>query len=212
MTEALANRLEYEGMDRGGERGGGSGGMPVPLLADTPIAIDFNSLQDLYMRERLAGYDSQPQDSRLALSIGVKLCTHHRSFGAPRTQLAHFIESHQRAMPDCTGLPGFVGLIASQLRRAATYGSPGRVCNLCISGALGDERHILLVCPALAGLSLQLSLLLLSLSSVMRRLRWAKNQNAVDTSKLALTRCHRTGLHCPIQMLFHPISLAGCQG
>ncbi len=49
----------------------------------------------------------------------------------------------------------------------------GRVCNLCNTGALGDERHMLLGCRALAGLGLQLSSLLLSCSGVMRRLFWA---------------------------------------
>ncbi len=54
-----------------------------------------------------------------------------------------------------------------------------RVCNLCNTGALGDERHMLLECPALADLRLQFSSLLLSCSSVMRRLLWAKDQHEV---------------------------------
>ena len=36
-----------------------------------------------------------------------------------------------------------------------------RVCNLCNTGALGDGKHMLLECPALAGLRLQFSSLLL---------------------------------------------------
>ncbi len=63
------------------------------------------------------------------------------------------------------------------------------VCNLCNTGALGDERHMLLECPALADLRLQFSSLLLSCSSVIALMS-----------------------HCPTQTLFHPISLAGCQG
>ena len=51
------------------------------------------------------------------------------------------------------------------------------VCNLCSTGALGDERHMLLECLALADLRLQFSSLLLSCSSVMRRLLWAKDQH-----------------------------------
>ena len=35
-----------------------------------------------------------------------------------------------------------------------------RVCNLCNAGASGDERHMLLECPALAGLRLHFSSLL----------------------------------------------------
>ena len=54
-----------------------------------------------------------------------------------------------------------------------------RVCNLCNTDALGDERHMLLECPALADLSLQFSSLLLRCSGVMRRLLWAKDQHEV---------------------------------
>ena len=54
-----------------------------------------------------------------------------------------------------------------------------RDCNLCNTGALGDERHMLLECPALADLRLQFPSLLLSCSSVMRRLLWAKDQHEV---------------------------------
>ena len=54
-----------------------------------------------------------------------------------------------------------------------------RVCNLCNTDALGDERHMLLECPALAALRLQFSSLLLPCSGVMRRLLWAKDQHEV---------------------------------
>ena len=54
-----------------------------------------------------------------------------------------------------------------------------RVCNLCNTGALDDERHMLLECPALAGLRLQFSSFLLSCSSVMRGLLWTKDQHEV---------------------------------
>ena len=54
-----------------------------------------------------------------------------------------------------------------------------RVCNLCNTGALGDEGRMLLECPALAGLRLQFSSFLLPYSSVMRRLLWAKDQHQV---------------------------------
>ena len=37
-----------------------------------------------------------------------------------------------------------------------------RVCNLCNTAALGDERHMLLECPALAGLRLHFSSLLMA--------------------------------------------------
>ena len=44
-----------------------------------------------------------------------------------------------------------------------------RVCNLCNTDALGDERHMLLECPALADLRLQFSSLLLPCHSLAAR-------------------------------------------
>ena len=63
--------------------------------------------------------------------------------------------------------------------RHLTLPRASRVCNLCNTDALGDERHMLLECPALADLRLQFSSLLLPCSGVMRRLLWAKDQHEV---------------------------------
>ena len=41
-------------------------GEPLPLVADAPIAIDINLLQELFLRDRLARFDSLPQVPRLA--------------------------------------------------------------------------------------------------------------------------------------------------
>ena len=41
--------------------------------ADAPIAVDISLLQDISMRDRLAGIDSLPQDPRLAPSAGSNL-------------------------------------------------------------------------------------------------------------------------------------------
>ena len=63
----------------------------------------------------------------------------------------------------------------------------------------GDERHMLLECPALADLRLQFSSLLLSCSSVMRRLLWAQagQTSCWSLELLALTGCHRTDVTLP---------------
>ena len=98
--------------------------------------------------------------------------------GGPKMQLAHLVGSHQWEMPSCTGFSGFAwGLITSQLRRAAISTCLGPVVSA--TGEVGDERHVLLECPALADLRLEFSSLLLSDSSVMRRLLWAKAQHEV---------------------------------
>ena len=50
-------------------------GEPLPLVADAPIASDINLLQELSLRDRLASFDSLPQDPKLAPSAGVNVCT-----------------------------------------------------------------------------------------------------------------------------------------
>ena len=45
-----------------------------------------------------------------------------------------------------------------------------RLCRLCQTGALGDERHMLLDCPALADLRDKFSPLVAECSGVMARL------------------------------------------
>ena len=63
-------------------------GEPLPLVADAPIAIDIDLLQELFLWDRLASFDSLPQDPRLASSAGVRLCTYHRWFwAAPKCSL-----------------------------------------------------------------------------------------------------------------------------
>ena len=155
---------------------------PLPLVADAPIAIDINLLQELFLRDRLASFDSLPQDPRLAPSAGVKLCTYHRWFGRPQNA----------ACPSYWESPMGNAKLHRILRfRMGSHHLPGeegrhfnlprasRVCNLCNTDALGDERHMLLECPALADLRLQFSSFLLPCSGVMRRLLWAKDQHEV---------------------------------
>ena len=55
-----------------------------------------------------------------------------------------------------------------------------RVCRLCHTGALGDERHMLLECPALADLREEYSPLVAECLGVMARLVWARNQPMVS--------------------------------
>ena len=103
-------------------------GEPLLLESDAPMlppppssssmAIDIKLLQELFLRDRLASFDSLPQDPRLAPSAGVKLCTCHRWFGRP--QNAACPSYWESPMGNCTGFSGFAwGLITSQLKRAA---------------------------------------------------------------------------------------------
>ena len=55
-----------------------------------------------------------------------------------------------------------------------------RVCHMCHSGALCDERHILLECPALGDLRSQFAPLVAESSGVMAQLVWADDQPLVS--------------------------------
>ena len=44
---------------------------PLPLVSDAPIAIDINLLQELFLRDRTAGFDSLPPDFRLTPANGA---------------------------------------------------------------------------------------------------------------------------------------------
>ena len=155
---------------------------PLPLVADAPIAIDINLLQELFLRNRLASFDSLPQDPRLAPSAGVKLCTYHRWVGRPQNAAC---PSYWESPMGNAKLHRILRLRMGSHHLPVEEGRPfnlpraSRVCNLCNTDALGDERHMLLECPALADLRLQFSSLLLPCSGVMRRLLWAKDQHEV---------------------------------
>ena len=155
---------------------------PLPLVAGAPIAIDIDLLQELFLRDRLASFDSLPQDPRLAPSAGVKLCTYHRWFGRPQNAACpSYWESPMGNAKLHRILRFRMGSHHLPVEEGRHFNLPraSRVCNLCNTDALGDERHMLLECPALADLRLQFSSLLLPCSGVMRRLLWAKDQHEV---------------------------------
>ena len=68
-----------------------------------------------------------------------------------------------------------------------------RVCHMCHSGALCDERHILLECPALGDLRSQYAPLIAESSGVMAQLVWADNQPLV--SKYIIACLDRSEVH-----------------
>ena len=55
-----------------------------------------------------------------------------------------------------------------------------RVCRLCHTGAVDDDRHMLLECSALADLRDEYSPMVAECSGVMARLVWARNQPMVS--------------------------------
>ena len=55
-----------------------------------------------------------------------------------------------------------------------------RVNRLCHTGALGDERHLLLECPALADLREGSAPLVAECSGIMARLVWASSASLIN--------------------------------
>ena len=134
----------------------------------------------------LFGFDSLPQDPRLAPSAGVKLCTYHRWFGRPQNAACpSYWESPMGNAKLHRILRFRMGSHHLPIEEGRHFNLPraSRVCNLCNTDALGDERHMLLECPALAALRLQFSSLLLPCSGVMRRLLWAKDLSATSAAR-----------------------------
>ena len=155
-------------------------GEPLPLVAHAPIAIDIDLLQELFLRDRLTSFDSLPQDPRLAPSAGGKLCTYHRWIGRPQSAACPSYWESPMINAKLHRIIRFrMGSHHLPVEEGRHFNLPraSRVCN-CNTGALGDERRMLLECPALADLS-QFSSFLLSCSSIMRRLLWAKDQHEV---------------------------------
>ena len=94
---------------------------------------------------------------------GVKLCTYHRWFSRPTGQ----------ACPTYWDVPIGIArlhrifrfrmgshLLPIEQGRHINLPRNRRVCRLCRTGALGDERHMLLECSALADLRQQYSTLI----------------------------------------------------
>ena len=112
----------------------------------------------------------------------LALCTYHRWFGRPQNAACpSYWESPMGNAKLHRILRFRMGSHHLPVEEGRHFNLPraSRVCNLCNTDALGDERHMLLECPALADLRLQFSSLLLPCSGVMRRLLWAKDQHEV---------------------------------
>ena len=158
-------------------------GKDIPITAGVPVRIHSHDLLAAFKHERTVTFDAMPSDPRLCPTDGVKVCTYHRWFSRPPG----------RACPTYWDVPIGNAKLHRLLRfRMGAHMLPieqgrhvrlprsRRVCRLCRTGALGDERHMLLECSALAGLRQQYSALMSECSGVMARLVWAEDQPLVS--------------------------------
>ena len=158
-------------------------GKSSSLVAGAPVEVQPDELQLSFQMQRQAAFDAVPLDTRSCPGPGVKLCMDRRWFSRP---------AHQRC-PPYWEVPMSTAKLQRILRfRTGSHLLPieqgrhlclprrRRVCRLCHTGALGDERHMLLECPALADLRDEFSPLVAECSGVMARLVWARDQPMVS--------------------------------
>ena len=149
-----------------------------------------------------------PLDPWLSSSSGVKLCTYQGWFARPAGSYC----------PNSWDVPMGTSKLQRIFRfRMGSHMLPieqdrhlqlprhRRVCKLCHAGVLGDERHLLLECPALANVSTRFSQLIAHCSAAPRD----HGQACVVDQKI-----HHSlpwhGFGPLIHTLFHPFSFVSC--
>ena len=161
----------------------GEHGKSSPLVAGAPVEVQPDELQLSFQMQRQAAFDAVPLDPRLCPGPGVKLCTYCRWFSRPAHQVCPVyweVPMSTAKLPRILRLYMGSHLLLIELGRHLRLPRHRRVCRLCHTGALGDERHMLLECPALADLRDEYSPLVAECSGVMARLVWARNQPMVS--------------------------------
>ena len=155
----------------------------LAAILNLAVEVQPDELQLSFQMQRQAAFDAVPLDPRSCPGPGVKLWTYRRWFSRP----AHQVCPVYWEVPMCTAklqriLRFRMGshLLPIEQGRHLRLPRHRRVCRLCHTGALGDERHMLLECPALADLRDEYSPLVADCSGVMARLVWARNQPMVS--------------------------------
>ena len=141
-----------------------------------------DELQLSFQMQRQAAFDAVPLDPRSCHGPGVKLCTYRRWF-SPAHQVCPVYWEVPMSTAKLQRILRFrMGshLLPIEQGRHLRLPRHRRVCRLCHTGALGDERHMLLECPALADLRDEYSPSVAKCSGVMARLVWARNQPMVS--------------------------------
>ena len=158
-------------------------GKSSPLVAGAPVEVQPDELQLSFQMQRQAAFDAVPLDPRSCPGPGVKLCTYRRWFSRPAHQVCPVYWEVPMSTAKLQRILRFrMGshLLPIEQGRHLRLPRHRRVCRLCHTGALGDERHMLLECPALADLRDEYSPLVAGCSGVMARLVWARNQPMVS--------------------------------
>ena len=165
-------------------------GVHVPIVNGDPVAVGCFELQRAFAHERQAHAQSLPLDPRTAPSAGVRLCTYHRWFLRPegKSSVTYWdVAISNRRLHRIFRLRMGAHHLPIQMGRHLQQPRSIRVCHMCHSGALCDERHVLLECPALGDLRSQYAPLIAESSGIMAKLVWADDQPLV--SKYIIIAC-----------------------
>ena len=149
-----------------------------PLVAGAP-----GELQMAFQMRQQAAFDAVPLDPRSCPGPGVKLCTYCRWFSRPAGQICPVYWEDPMSTAKLQRILRFrmgTHLLPIEQGRHLRLPRHRHVSRLCHTGALGDERHMLLECPGLADLRDECSPLVAECSGVMARLVWARNQPMVS--------------------------------
>ena len=149
-----------------------------PLVAGAPVEVQPDELLLAFQMQQQAAFDAVPWDPRSCLGPGVKLCTYRRWFSRPTDQVCPVYRGVPMSTAKLQRILRFCmesRLLPIEQGRHLLLACHRRVCRLCHNGALGDERHMLLECPALADLIDEFSSLIADCSGVMARLVWASS-------------------------------------
>ena len=156
-----------------------------------PVATVLRGLR--HARElRLGNADICP---RTAASAGVKLCTYLRWFAPPRSRglvlhipvRAEQMKKFIRFRLGCHDLPVEVGRHTGVPRRC-------RLCLRCTLGAVGDEKHMIFECPAVAALRVQYAHLFAASIQDMRQFMWQDDRVGVVRFVLQALQLMRGGI------------------
>ena len=163
-------------------------GKSQPVVAGAPVEVRPDPWPEAFEQRRQVAFDAVPLDPRVSSSSGVKLCTYQRWFARPAG-------SH---CPNSWDIPMGTAKVQRIFRvRMGSHMLPieqgrhlqlprhRRVCKLCHAGALSDERHLLLECPALADVRTQFIQLIAHCSGIMARVVRFRDQPLVSRYILA---------------------------
>ena len=159
----------------------------APIVKKTPATCGslraHYELALSFQVQRQAAFDALPLDPRSCPGPGLKLCTCRRLFSRPAHQVCPIYWEVPMSIAKLQRILRFrIGshLLPIEQGRHLRLPRHRRVCRVCHTGALGDERHMLLECPALADLRDEYSPLVAGCSGVMARLVWARIQPMVS--------------------------------